>query len=121
MGESWGHGARGLGKGGFCVDARSATRPRCLLRNPIHHMRDATLNPLQCNGTSTGAFTWDPGPTPPPPSSACWGPKGAFGEGSPNAGMGCLPGRTWPMARAIAILCADLTQSSETGTVWGLC
>ena len=40
--------------------------------------------------------------------------------GSPTAGMGCPLGRTWPMARAVALLCVDPTQNSETGTVWGL-
>ena len=45
------------------------------------------------------------------------GPKAAFGEGSPGASEGWPLERTWPTARAVALLCADLTQSSETGTV----
>ena len=37
-----------------------------------------------------------------------------------TAGMGVPLGRTWAMARAVALLRVDLTQSSETATVWGL-
>ena len=33
--------------------------------------------------------------------------------------MGCPPGRTWPRVRAVAFLCVDLTQSSETGAAIG--
>ena len=51
---------------------------------------------------------------PPPPC-----PLPAVGEEPPTAGMECPLGRTWPMARAVALLCVDPTQSNETGTVGG--
>ena len=47
-------------------------------------------------------------------------PKAAVREGSPTAGMGCPPGRTRPMARAVALLRVGLAQSSETGADQGL-
>ena len=53
--------------------------------------------------------------SPPPPT------KAAVGEGSSTASMGCPLGRTWPTARAVALLCVDPTQSSESGTVQRLC
>ena len=37
--------------------------------------------------------------------------------GPPTAGMGCPLGCTWPTARAVALLCVDPTQSSETGNL----
>ena len=52
-----------------------------------------------------------PIPPPTPPH------RGA--EGAPTAGLECPHGRTWPTARAVALLCVDLTQSSETGTGGG--
>ena len=42
------------------------------------------------------------------------------GGGSPTAGRGCPLGRTRPTATAVALLCVDPTQSSETGKVEGL-
>ena len=48
------------------------------------------------------------------------GPKSRhWGRGLPPP-YGGPPGRTWPMARAEALLYEDPTQSSETGTVQGL-
>ena len=44
--------------------------------------------------------------------------QGAQGARPPTAGVGCSPGRAWPMARIVAL--ADPTQSSGTGDVWGL-
>ena len=62
-----------------------------------------------------------PGHVPPAGKWPCkWtsrGPIAAVGEGSPTACMGCLPGRTWPMAMAVALLRVDPTQSCETGRV----
>ena len=53
-------------------------------------------------------------------ASGYYGPTAAAGEGS-SSGMGCLFGRISQMSRAVALLCVDLTQSSEAGTVRELC
>ena len=45
-----------------------------------------------------------------------WGPQAAVAEGSPTAGVWGIPA-----ARASALLRVDPSQSSETGTVRGLC
>ena len=43
----------------------------------------------------------------PPRNRTSWGPKAAVREGSPTAFMGCPLGRTWPTARAVALLRVD--------------
>ena len=61
-------------------------------------------------------------PEPPPPFQAsCATPsRRPKGEGCRRHGVSCLLGRTWPMARAVALLCVDPRQSSATRKVWGL-
>ena len=41
------------------------------------------------------------------------GPKSRRWGGVPHSSMGCPLARTWPTARAVALLCVDPTQSSE--------
>ena len=48
------------------------------------------------------------------------GPPAAVGERYLTAGLGWPLGRTWPTAKACALLCVDSTQRSETGQVRGL-
>ena len=52
--------------------------------------------------------------TPPPPPQ-----KLLLGRGPPPPIWGCPLRCTWPTPRAVAFLCVDLTQSSETGTDLG--
>ena len=47
-------------------------------------------------------------------------PPAAVGERYLTAGLGWPLGRTWPTAKAVAFLCVESTQRSETGQVRGL-
>ena len=60
------------------------------------------------------------GCTRPPASGHPGSQQPPSGRGPPPAVRGCPLGRTWPTARAVALLRVDPTRGSETGTLQGL-